>query len=344
MAASSGKPEPSLKELEALAGRVRDCDFFQAVRLLQRLQPGRELIGRHGEPSAEAVRFSVRPTLNFPTQEIHSLDLDPDRPAAMTVNFFGMSGHVGVLPTHYTEYMIERIVARDTTLRAFLDLFHHRLLSLFYRAWEKYRFGVPYERQAPVPFTRYLLSIAGLGSPGLANRQEVPDEAFAFYSGLLSQRPRSAAGLELILSDHFGVDAQVRPLAGGWRPLDRGSWSVLSDFDRESEQLGVGAVLGDEIWDPQSAITIRIGPLTRARYEDFLPGGKSYGPLRAFARFYCGQDLDVEVQLLLRRDDAPPLALEAEDVEEVRLGWTSWLHTKLPVRDPDDAILRLWLD
>lgn len=341
MAAESRKPESSL-ELESLAERVRECDFFQAVRLLQQWQPERERVGRHGEPSAEAVRFSVRPTLNFPTQAIHSLVLEPERPAAMMVNFFGMSGHVGVLPTHYTEYMFERLAARDTTLRDFFDLFHHRLLSLFYRAWEKYRFGVPYERREPVPFTRYLLSVAGLGSPGLGNRQEVPDEAFAFYSGLLSQRPRSAAGLELILSDHFGVEVQVRPLTGGWLTLDRGSWSILSDIDRESEQLGAGAVLGDEVWAPQSAITIRIGPLGRAGYEDFLPGGKSYGPLRAFARFYCGQDLDVEVQLVLRREDAPPLGLDA--AEDVRLGWTSWLHTKPPARDPDDALLRLWLD
>lgn len=342
MATASRQPDPALtnQSLDQLATAAPEFEFFQAVRILQRVQPNRELVGYHGTPAHEAVRFSVPASLRFPQQPVQDLQLLQDAPPLMSVLFMGLIGPSGVLPTHLTAYVMDRVAARDHAMRAFLDLFQHRFVSLFYRAWERHRFAVPYERGDAVPFLRYLLSILGLGLPSLTQRQDIPDEALAYYSGLLSQRPRSKAGLEQILADFFQIPVQVLTLTGGWRPLDQSSWTLL-DEGRVSEQLGVGVVLGDEIWDPQSRITLRIGPLTRTRYEDFLPGGKDYGPLRAFARFYCGDALDVDVQLVLDRTHAPALTLAVEDTEPQRLGWSTWLHTKPPQHDPDDAVLPL---
>src|SRR5205823_4143592 len=58
------------------------------------------------------------------------------------------------------------------------DLFNHRFISLFFRAWEKYRFYVPYERgeyakAEPDPFTLGLFSLVGMGVPQLRNRLRV---------------------------------------------------------------------------------------------------------------------------------------------------------------------------
>ncbi|MCW5980955.1 MAG: type VI secretion system baseplate subunit TssG [Bryobacteraceae bacterium] len=330
---------PVRRQLEE---RAHEFEFFQLVRLLQKGLPDREPVGRAGDPANEAARFGVHPTLSFPPCEVRELRWNEAGPPAMAVHFFGLTGPVGVLPTHYTAYILERLYARDATLRDFVDLFHHRLLSLFYRAWEKYRFAVPYERGEKDSFTRHLLDLVGLGTPGLQNRQAVYDQSLLFYAGLLAQQPRSSGALRQILADYFDVDVEVEPFAGTWRALDPDSWSFLNEGSRQSEQLGVGVILGDEVWDPQSVVLIRIGPLTMRQYRDFLPDGTAYAPLRSITRFFCGDDFDVEVQLVLRSEDAPRCALDAPEEPQPQLGWTSWLFTRPPERDPDDTILRLW--
>jgi type VI secretion system protein ImpH len=101
-------------------------------------------------------------------------------------------------------------------------------------------------------------------------------------------------------------------------------------------------VVGDEVWDPQSVVRLRLGPLPLARYREFLPSGSAYRPLRAMTRFFSGHDLDFEVQLILDRSETPPLCLGAEEAEAPQLGWVSWVKSREMNRDPDDTVLRLW--
>ena len=147
MATSGGRTDPPVKALLFEEGyRFR---FFQAVRLLGRVYPGRQPVGRDASPTDEAVRFRSRATLEFPASDIQEISPPQDgSPAQMLVNFMGLTGPSGALPQHYTELVLERMRVKDHALRDFLDLFNHRMLSLFYRAWEKYRFLLPYERAA----------------------------------------------------------------------------------------------------------------------------------------------------------------------------------------------------
>src|SRR5690606_8343348 len=114
--------------------------FFQAVRILQAARPDREGVGRFVDPSREVVRFGAHRGIGFPASEIQTLEADGDRPLRMRVNFMGLIGPMGVLPHHYTLLASERSRTKDSAYGEFLDLFHHRLISLFYRAWEKSRF------------------------------------------------------------------------------------------------------------------------------------------------------------------------------------------------------------
>jgi type VI secretion system protein ImpH len=335
----------TLEELpERLRARPGDFSFFQAVRLLQQIAGTQNPIGSFDRPSQEAARIGVRPALSFPPTEIQSLkeNRDAGGPLQMTVNFFGLTGPSGVLPTRYTELLLERVYARDTTLRDFLDIFNHRLVSLLYRAWEKYRFPVAYERGGKDPFKGYLLDLIGLGTRGLQNRMAVPDQALICYEGLLAQYPRSAQAFRQMLSDYFEVPVEVSPFAGSWRPLDAGSRTCFLDGRSRSEQLGVGIVLGDEVWDQQSVVRVRLGPMTLAQYQDFLPGGSAHEPLKALSRFFCGDDLDVEAQLILKREEAPRFSLGAEGVPPAKLGWVCWMFSKPLGRDPDETVMYLW--
>ncbi len=316
-------------------------EFFQAVRLLRRLMRG-EPPGRFAPPQREFVRFRAHQSLGFPASEIQALERPAeDGAAVMTVNFMGLTGPQGALPIVYTAQVIDRIRVRDRAMRDFFDLFNHRIISLFYRAWEKYRFAVAYEAGERAGLTRYLLDLIGLGTRGLQERQAVADDSLIFYTGLLAQRPRSATALRLVLEDYFGVPVWVEQFVGAWYPLAREDRCELDESDSFSSRLGVGAVVGDEVWSQQSRVRIVLGPLTRKQYLAFLPGGPAYEPLRSIVRFFGNQELEFEARLILKREETPKCELGAEGDEAPQLGWITWVNTAGMDHDPGDTVLEL---
>jgi len=305
------------------------------------LNPGRGPVGRFSHPDTEVVRFSVHQSVAFPASEIQAMDWPEGKAPRMQVNFFGLTGPLGVLPIAYTEMMLERAKARDHAPREFFDVFNHRMISLFYQAWEKYRFGIGYERHERDRMAEYLLDLIGLGTGGLLQRQANTDESLLFYSGLLSRRVRPALGLEQMLSDYFDVPVEVDQFAGNWYRVSKDTQTLFADGKSQSECLGFGALVGDEIWDEQAGVRVRIGPLPLARYLDFLPEGSSYDSLRSMIRFYFNDELDFQVQLVLKREDTPACELGNQDPAAPRLGWVTWVKTAPMKRDPGETILRI---
>jgi type VI secretion system protein ImpH len=345
MGAKSGPSNPAVTARKLgprISERPADFEFFQLVRLMTRLAPERKPVGRFADPAEETARFVAEPTLSFPPTEVRSIDLETDGPPRLAVHFFGLIGALGVLPTQYTELIRERERNGDFAAGEFFDLFHHRMLSLFVRAWERSRPGIGFERGTDDPFQRIMMSLVGLGTPGLAGRQAIGDQALVYYAGLLSQMPRSSSALEQIVNEYFDAPCEVIPFAGAWRPIEKEAQTRFRDRPRDSESLGRGAVVGDEVWDQQSVIRLRLGPLPLVQYLEFLPGRSAYAPLRALVKFFCGEDLDAEVQLVLKREETPRAGLDVEDGASPQLGWVSWMFAKPLSRDPDETVLRLW--
>ena len=264
-------------------------EFFQAIRLMSRIEPERQVVGRFNNPSAEVVRFAANPDVSFPASEIQSLELREGEPPLMRVNFMGLHGPQGILPRAYCELVNERIRARDTTLRDFFDLFNHRIVSLFYQAWEKFHFEIPYERGELDRFSHYVLALLGLDTPGLQNRQDVADDSLLFYGGLLSMHSRSATGLRQVLWDYFNVPVEIEQFVGAWYAVDEESQCSLGENGDYSEQLGLGAVVGHETWDQQSRVRIQLGPLTLEQYMDFLPGHEGHRAVALADAVLCGR-------------------------------------------------------
>ncbi len=317
-----------------------EFDFFYAVRLLEQLQPERVPVGGYS-PAQEAARFGAHASMSFPASAIQRLDWEHSGPPAVIVNFMGLTGPLGLLPIYYTELLLERMRAKDTAMMAFFDMFNHRMISLFYRAWEKYRFGIAYERGERDRVSSYLGSFIGMATPGLWKRQRVLDESLLFYTGLLSLHTRSAEALRSILIDYFDVPVEVEQFVGAWYRIEHSALCIFDKGNSYSEQLGVGAVVGDEIWNQQPGVRVRLGPLTIGRYVEFLPDGAAYPALRAMLRFFGGDEIDFQVQLALKREDVPRCRLGEESAIAPRLGWVSWAKTIEMRRDPHDTILNL---
>lgn len=335
---------------DLFADKPGGFQFFQAVRLLSRLGNGLTPPGLFPKsPQVEVVHFGVNPEYWFPPSQIHSLqwpEFNSEKaawqPPTMRVNFMGLVGASGVMPLSYSDFVLDRIRNKDSTTLAFLDIFHHRMISLFYQAWEKYRFWVSYERERQDRMSGYLLDFIGLGTPGLANRQAVSDTSLIFYSGLLSMQTRSAMALEQFLGDYFNVPIAVEEFGGSWYPLSDQDICKFSDPATEAEQLGFGVVVGDAVWDRASRAKIRVGPLSIDQYCDFLPGGNAYKPLEAVTRFFANGELIFEVQLILDRNTVPNCQLGIDSDTPPKLGWLTWMNTaQRRTEDPGDTVFLL---
>jgi type VI secretion system protein ImpH len=344
MATQSRPEDPRMTESpieEILREDSCSFEFFQAVTLLQRLHRDRQPVGRFSNPEEEAVHFRVNTSLAFPASQIQEIEWPDSGPPQMTVNFMGLTGPQGVLPYSYSEFILERLRAKDATLVDFLDIFNHRMISFFHRAWEKHRFPVTYCLGEEDRFTQRLFDLIGIGTPGLQERQAVPDEALLHYVALLGQQSRSAAALEQMISDYFEVPVEVEQFIGAWYRLDPASQSRVDEGDSDGERLGVGVVVGDGVWDQQSRVRVKIGPMALSRYLDFLPEGSAYEPLRALTRFFSNDEFDFEVALILEREQVPACEVGSQGEAAPQLGWLTWLKSAPFQREASDTILSL---
>jgi type VI secretion system protein ImpH len=330
--------------------------FFQALRLLERLFPERLPVGRVSEegqviaPSREVARFRTHASLCFPPSQVHDLmrgqsgagladvaDTDDVEPAQMEVAFMGLTGPLGVLPNVYTELLIDRKRRKDRALHEFLDLFNHRFISFFYRAWEKYRFPVAYERNpGEGQFTSSLFAIINSGTRGLRNRMSLPDEGLLCYGGLIAQRPHSVSAIAAIIGDYFGTRACIEQFFGQWLKLDAESVSRLG---RANNSLGASAVAGMRVWDSQSKFRVKLGPMSYEQFVDFLPPGSAFKPVMDLIRLLAGPEFDFDLQLVLRADEVPESIATGRAKGKSMLGWNSWLKTRAFSSDDEQVVL-----
>ena len=192
-------------------------------------------------PHEDPLRFRSQLSLNFPASEVSDLQFEREGKVSaaglplseVQVTFMGLVGPSGVLPRPYTELLIDRhIQYRDDAAHAFLDIFSHRMTTLFYEAWQKYKFYIEYERNGTSNFDRYLLNLVGLGPEAQKQKFEKSDsplrrELFSYFSGMFAQKPRNSLNLEVMLSFYFSLPFKVKPLAGRWLKLDSSQCTQL---------------------------------------------------------------------------------------------------------------------
>lgn len=316
-------------------------EFFQAVRLMERLFPERKPVGGEALPADETLRFRSLVSLDFPPSEVFEIndyldEFTERQRTEMTVCVMGMVGVSGVLPTHYTELVLDRTRHRDTAMWAFLDIFTHRAVSMFYLAWAKYRFPVGFERGTD-EFTGYLFDLAGLGTRGLRGRMAIEDESLLPYVGLIAQKPHSSSAIENIISDYFGVEAKIDQFSGQWLQMQEGD---LTKLGKRNSELGVNSIAGSKIWDQQSKFRIKLGPLEFNKFQAFLPKGTANKPLGSITKLMTGIELDNDVQLILEKSQVPSCILTTKALRKPMLGWTSFMKTKPFVKDDEQVILQ----
>ena len=324
---------------------ARSVSFFATMRKLQSVKAA--LVGRDTRPANEPVRLRAEAGLGYPSTELANSTTDKNGRITLEVSFLGLFGPSGALPQHYTQAIIDRSRHKDHALRDFLDLFNHRWLSLFYRAWEKHDYAAAYQTAHSLgqedAVTRILWCLIGLGTHGLRGRIRLEDKSLLYYAGLLADVRSRQSTLANILSDWFDIPVQVLQFQGQWIRIpatDQTRMQLLRLGDHSNNQLGSDAVVGERVWNVENRFRLRIGPLDRREFARFSPLGDRLAALHALARTYVGPQLEFDVQVAIVRDQVPGTQL-GNKAEPSCLGWNSWLGNWPFEDDSQDAVFEL---
>lgn len=350
---------------ERLVREPHQFTFFQAVRLLTASASARQsaentsrggTLGTSVSIDAEPVRFKTRPGLNFAPSEIvafrESARGDGEEAATqapeLEVAFWGLTGPAGALPNHYTQQVIDRVHVKDHAMHDFFDLFSHRLLSFFYRAWEKYFLAAGYESSVHYGDAKSdlireaLLSLVGLGTDAVRNRLKAADDALIYYGGLFVERP-TAESLRAMVADFLGLPAKVLSLFGQWLVLPYPERTRMGVLDGHC-QLGFDTIVGERTWDPSSKFRVQLGPVTWKQFESLMPTGDALVRTCQLIRSYVGLELEFDLQVLLRAEEIPMCRFASSETNPGAstpapyLGWNTWLCSEQPKADSEDAV------
>lgn len=337
--------------IQRLISKPYEFGFKQAIRLLERnacfsneknIKIAKQPVARFTPPASEVVRFKSRQSLSFPASEIDTIVFDNSKAtlnqAQMFVNFMGLTGSNGILPYHYSELVLKRLKMKDKSMRDFLDLFNHRLISLFYQASVKYNLPVEYERKRlnqpdsvhTDTHTQILLALVGLGTAGMRNRLYTKDETLLYYSGLFTKKVRTASGLKQIIYNHFSIPVNIQEFIGQWQELIDDVRTRLPAIDcprGQNNQLGKSVMLGRKGWFAQGKFRIILGPLTSKELHNFAPGTTMLKALDEIVRFYVNFEFDYDYVMRIKRADIPSRIQLSKNKQPI-LSWNTWLSTR----------------
>ena len=323
MAGTDWHSAPAVELLSALEREPHRFDFFHLLRLIECCHPHSPRLGRGELPRDEPLRIGQPPSAVFAPSAL----AEPSHAAVprVNVNFLGLLGPQGPLPSHLTELARNR--ARDwgdRSLQRFFDMFDHRMLLFFYRAWADAHAVVGLDRRAREDFDRFewhLAALSGKSGREFKARDELADAAKMHFSGHLAALARRPSALCAMLTSVLQVPVRLLDYHPRWLDLPRdGRWrlGLSSGFS----ELGSSTIVGDRIFDVQCSIRIVIGPLGLARYLDFLPGSVALETTRAALKNFLGEEIEWDLNLTLNAEQVPALRLGEGSL---RLGWSSWL-------------------
>jgi type VI secretion system protein ImpH len=335
--ASTNRPASDAVALEqALKEQPYKFGFYQALRRIECIHKDKPRLGASSRPVDDDVRLAQEPSLAFAPSTLASFKTRRAGDVSeLAVYFFGMFGPNGPLPLHLTEYARDRIRnSDDPTFSEFLNMFHHRMLSLFYRSWANAQPTVNFDRPDQDRFSTYVGALFGLGMPSLRNRDEIPDLAKLHFAGRLASQTRNAEGLAAMIKRFFNLPATIEQFVGEWLKLPEDCFCRLG-VSPQTATLGVNIAIGERVWQCQQKFRIILGPLDFEDYERLLPGRESGKRLRALVRNYVGDGMNWDVNLVLKNQKVPPMRLGQDSL----LGWNTWLGKRSGDEDVQDLIL-----
>ncbi|ALQ56518.1 MAG: type VI secretion system protein ImpH [Pseudoalteromonas tetraodonis] len=310
--------------IQHIISQASQVDFYKAVFIIenQLKKHGLEYryVGYDSSPKQELIKFTATQKFGYPGNAITKLEQasfeDGLHKVNMQISFMGLTGCSGALPQFYSELVMQRLRYKDTTMRDFYDMFNHRLVSLYYRAWKKYKPSLNHvnKDKNKDPYTQIL----GLLSGGYNDHQ-------LHFSGLYSRKIRNAFDLKSVLSSYLGCDVVIKQMVGKWHDLKPQEQTCLASerlYEGQHARLGVDTVIGKKIWDISSNIEIHISTTDIDKAKSLLPKGKLFELATKIVKDYAGNAISFR---LIIESDFQQLDAVQLSKRECQLGANSFL-------------------
>jgi type VI secretion system protein ImpH len=301
------------KRIKILSRSIRNNGpspgWFGLVRSLEKARPELPRLGTAAHPRNENVRFGQIPFLRFPPGEI--ADIGEGRSAGIDaviqVYFFGLLGVNGPMPLDFTHYVFRRSNNQfDHTWRRFLDIIHHRFLTLFYRAFARNEQAVSFDRENDDPVTDIFKSLAGL-PPDQAFKDPRQEFHFLGHPHQFGMKVKSRAVLEDILRRGFHRDITVKEMVMASYDIPPENRAVLGS--RDTATLGVNLQIGRSYYSAREKFEIRIGPVDYGICRRLLPGEPGFALMAGIVSLYLDRPLDYDLVFSINGDSIPRPAL-----------------------------------
>ncbi|CAG4928284.1 hypothetical protein R70241_05705 [Paraburkholderia saeva] len=351
-------PASATPLLPAILDDAPRMNFIRFCELLELAAPDAPPIGTTDSPAADPIRFRSRAQLGFPGREIDTVGYDADNPSApvaVVTTFLGLYGVDARMPAYFVDEVAQNRDGAER-LSAFLDLFHHRVITQYYRVARKYRYPIGFRRDGTDPVSRYLLSFAGFGFststriatsisgvPAAARKHgsstarqqlsEVADKRrLLSMLGLVMQKTRTAEGLAGVLRHAIpDVSIEVEEFHPVWREVN----------DREPAALGEQCLLGRGFYDRANTVRVVITPASRETVLALVPGQAAHREVMTLLHFYLGYESEADLEMHVRADLMPKPTLEPR---QSNLGFTAQLEAPAaPVASAPTRITRVQL-
>lgn len=334
MAATDRKSTPALSHLDKFVEKAAQYNFGAAMRIIECAYPDAPRLGESKRPSEDAVRVEQHASLKFSGKPVHAYEPAGVAPRTGTVrvNYPGLFGPNGPLPLHLTEHVVDRARHHgDRAVGDFINLFQHRLLSVYWRALASSRPTVHLDRDSDERFARYYACFGGFARADQDAVEPRVDRARRHWASHFARPVRNTAGLESILSGFFGAEVRVEEFVGSWLDLPTAAGAL-----GERAALGSDTFLGESFWDCSQSVRIVIADLDRAQYDRLLPSGESWRLLEELVASYLGDEFAWDAQLSLREGAGDGLRLDGTG----RLGWTAWIQDDETCTGIEELVLR----
>ena len=336
--------------------QIPEYDLFQVLRVLERSaiagnQKTSKSIGVDEPPKHEFVAFGLSKSIGFeaaPVERVEALGEGELKRTKLYIACFGLLGSSGVLPTFYTDLIVHKARAKDSALEQLITELNARSISFSYRAWQKNRLPISWERRNLMERLQEKdISESVLGAytgirltHGEIKATEQLKSLVYYYSGFYSNRPRNAYSLKRIAQTALGVDVTLIQNVGRWFSLDENQITALGG---ENSHAGTSFTLGDSVYEGHNSFRIKTEPLDLENFESLLPGSDRFQFLKEMVSLYVGDSYLADLQLVLMDKEVPEMTLfnEGDERKSSPLGTGLWLESETRDDDAQDAIFEL---
>lgn len=313
--------------IEGIFENAQQIDFYKAVFLVENQLKTADSSFRHigydSQPKLELIKFSVTQGLGFPGNAISKIESngysDNFHQVTMHISFMGMTGCSGALPQYYTELVLQRMKHKDMTMRDFYDMFNHRLISLYYRAWKKYKHSLNYvtTNGSYSPYQKILSLLAG----GESLHQ-------LRCAGIFHRKVRNASDLEMLLRYYLECDVKIQQMVGQWQTLNPQEQTRLAGgglLEGQHAALGVDAMLGQKVWDLSSQVNVVITCTRSEQAKQLLPGGLLHKVAKNILTDYLGHAVGYRLLIKAKYKDINTAQISKNSI---KLGSSSFLAVR----------------